>query len=899
VGEPSKSDAAPPSREIGGFELIEKIGQGGMGTVFKARQKSLDRIVALKILPPSVAKDAKFIERFQREARACARLNHPNIVQGVDVGKDSATGVWYFAMEIVDGPSVLKLLKTERVLQEERALEIARDVARALECACSHGIVHRDIKPDNILLTQNGEAKLADLGLARQINDDASLTQSGQAVGTPHYMAPEQVRGQTDKFDTRTDIYALGGTLFHLVTGQPPYAGETSAVIMARHLTDPVPRAHKVNPAVSEACSRLIERMMQKEREQRIQTPAELLAQIERILSGETTSARPPIKGHAVSRRKKEPVEKPGPSKTPLLLAGAGAVVVLLIVMVMAGSPPRPESKAAADARAALPLAPAPVDSSKESSKPGLRPANPGAAAATPLSTPAPVAATAESMPKSMLPAASEEPKVADAAETSATPVAAVPQEKPKPEAVPEKLTEWPLTDWPLAAIFTALRENSPTKALESVKDGHHAGKPAMLDAMKLLVAQREARIAALKTFVGKFVKLDTVKGPQNGKLASFENNMLNLEREIVINGESRGASKAAVAMDDLLPVCREKLAPTPSPASSTDWLAATLTGMAERQWDAADAALMKVNAGELRDILSAELKRTRVAELEARAAAAWAKILAHAAEATSQTKAKQLLEELAAFSKQFEASDFAAKPEIGAKIKELTESFERLSMGMDPRVLKLFKGRVINYDAKTQVITLGYDLQTKEQTEDFIDSMWAPPGDTTGITWKKGELKTFCKGTADRVFKMPQFASGSLNLQFDYRKPTFAWGRYEVEISLHGLDSAGKTPKASFKGTDKGAFFFVNGGEVKSNTDAPMFAKEGTLELSCQGATLSAKVNGKSVMEFALPKPNDHSGFWIGGGWDSGITFTRLQVSGRLDPAWLAKALEAVPKGR
>jgi hypothetical protein len=191
-------------------------------------------------------------------------------------------------------------------------------------------------------------------------------------------------------------------------------------------------------------------------------------------------------------------------------------------------------------------------------------------------------------------------------------------------------------------------------------------------------------------------------------------------------------------------------------------------------------------------------------------------------------------------------------------------------------------------------------DLQNKEQTEDFIDSMWAPPGDQTGLTWKKGELKTFCKGTADRVFKMPQFASGSLVMQFDYKKPTVSWKRYEVEISFWGMESTGKSTKFSFKGTDKGAFLFNgNGTELKSNTEEPMFTRDGTLELACLPNVLTAKVNGKLLIEYPIMKPNDHTGFWIGGGWDSGITFTKLQISGRLDHAWLSKALEAAPKAR
>ncbi len=280
---PVASGKLPSS--IGGFEFIAKIGQGGMGTVFKARQISLDRVVALKILPPSLAKDEKFIGRFQREARTSAKLNHPNIVQVISVGKDEPTGMWYFAMEYVDGPTLNHLLSTGP-LTEERALEIVRDVARGLECAEAQGIVHRDIKPDNILLTKTGDAKLADLGLARQTHDDASMTQSGQAVGTPNYMSPEQVRGRSDEIDHRSDLYALGATLFHLVAGRPPFSGETSAVIMSKHLTEKPPLANRINSAVSEECSRMIVRLMQKERERRFQSASELTAKITTMLDG-------------------------------------------------------------------------------------------------------------------------------------------------------------------------------------------------------------------------------------------------------------------------------------------------------------------------------------------------------------------------------------------------------------------------------------------------------------------------------------------------------------------------------------------------------------------------------------------------------------------------------------
>jgi serine/threonine protein kinase len=341
-------EASPTTRlkEIAGFEILGKLGQGGMGAVFKARQKSLDRIVALKVLPPKIAKDAKFIERFQREARASAKLNHPNIVQGIDVGNDPATGLWYFAMEYVDGPSLKKVLEEQKVIPEERALALVRDVAKALETIGTHHMVHRDIKPDNILITTRGETKLADMGLAKQMDEDASLTQSGQAVGTPHYMSPEQVRGKFEECDIRTDIYSLGATLFHLVTGKPPFTGATSALIMSMHLTEAPPKAIKANPAVSEGCSRLIEKMMQKKIEQRVQTPADLIQQIDKILSGElgesvtrgvhkTTGPRAPV----TERRRDSDSAKGNNNLIYAGIAAVALVVVLVFAMKGGGKP--------------------------------------------------------------------------------------------------------------------------------------------------------------------------------------------------------------------------------------------------------------------------------------------------------------------------------------------------------------------------------------------------------------------------------------------------------------------------------------------------------------------------------------------------------------------------------
>jgi tRNA A-37 threonylcarbamoyl transferase component Bud32 len=358
-------------KEIGGFELIGKIGAGGMGTVFKARQKSLDRIVALKILPPSIAKDQTFIERFLREARTSAKLNHPNIVQGIDVGHDPKANLYYFAMEFVDGPSLKGVQKKEHVIPEKRALEITHQVAAALECAQRAGIVHRDIKPDNILLTTNGNVKLADLGLARQQGaNDAGITLGGSTLGTPFYMSPEQVRGELAKVDVRSDIYSLGATLFHLVTGQPPYSGATSALIMSKHLTEAPPKPRELKPELSEACSKLILKMLEKDQRKRQQSATELSAEIELILQGEVVAGQPPAprnktgKHEPVAARSTTGRHRPVGGSDPKVpsvrrhrqqakpaLLGVGVLAVVVVVGIVALSAGGGSSKPQAPAK--------------------------------------------------------------------------------------------------------------------------------------------------------------------------------------------------------------------------------------------------------------------------------------------------------------------------------------------------------------------------------------------------------------------------------------------------------------------------------------------------------------------------------------------------------------------
>lgn len=279
-------------RELGDFEIIEKIGAGAMGAVFKARQKSLDRVVALKVLPPQLAKEnPSFIQRFLREARLSASLNHPNIVQGIDVGEDKS--LHYFAMEFINGETVGERFERKGKLPEDEVIEIGRQTALALAHAHEKGLVHRDIKPDNLMVTTEGShedagftVKVMDLGLARAIEDDASMTQSGQAVGTPYYISPEQAKGEKD-LDGSCDLYSLGGTLLHMVSGKYPYDGETGAVIMSMHLTAPVPNPRTLMPEMSAELAAVLKKLMAKKPEGRYASGETLAEDLQRMLNGQ------------------------------------------------------------------------------------------------------------------------------------------------------------------------------------------------------------------------------------------------------------------------------------------------------------------------------------------------------------------------------------------------------------------------------------------------------------------------------------------------------------------------------------------------------------------------------------------------------------------------------------
>ncbi|HSB63420.1 MAG TPA: serine/threonine-protein kinase [Thermoanaerobaculia bacterium] len=281
------ADTIPPGSRFGDYEILEELGAGGMGKVYRARDLTLDRLVALKTLARQLSADTDYVQRFLKEARAAARLNHPNIVQIYDFG--CVDSVYYLAMEFVDGHSLGTYLKRGH-FSESESIQIIRHACRALSVAHADGIVHRDIKPDNLMLTSRGDVKLVDLGIAKRLDEDQSLTQTGQAIGTPHYISPEQIRGQRD-IDPRADIYSLGATLYHLLTGHTPYPGSSGPIVMSMHLVEPLPDPRRFEASLTEGVCRVVRKMMAKNRDERYPDVYALDLDLYRLQCGETPQA--------------------------------------------------------------------------------------------------------------------------------------------------------------------------------------------------------------------------------------------------------------------------------------------------------------------------------------------------------------------------------------------------------------------------------------------------------------------------------------------------------------------------------------------------------------------------------------------------------------------------------
>lgn len=263
--------------DLPNIQLLKKLGEGAMGVVYKGMQISLERPVAIKILDPDLGKEKTFIDRFHQEARMLASLSHQNIVKGIDFG--SFGNLHYFVMEYLKAKTLGEIVSVHGPLEYKFAMNILNQMAQALDYAHKKGLVHRDIKPDNILLCDNKKAKLCDLGLAKWSKSNLDLTSVGTVIGTPYYLSPEQAQGEID-VDIRSDIYSLGATFFYILTGEPPYDGDRESVIHYRHIYDPPPKVSEVNSKLPAKLDILFEKIMNKDKGKRIQTPCELLIEL-------------------------------------------------------------------------------------------------------------------------------------------------------------------------------------------------------------------------------------------------------------------------------------------------------------------------------------------------------------------------------------------------------------------------------------------------------------------------------------------------------------------------------------------------------------------------------------------------------------------------------------------
>ncbi len=360
--------AEPIDIDIPGYQILEKCGSGGMGVVYKAKQLSMDRIVALKVLNERYSVNNEFVDRFIREARAAGKLNHPNVIHVHDISR--ANGRHYFSMEFIDGSSIKELLRAEKKIGYDKALDIILQCAKALEFAHENNIVHRDVKPDNIMVTRESIVKIADLGIAKTFEEAApSAKEHRRVMGTPHYMAPEQALGKT--IDHRVDIYSLGATFYHMLTGTTPFSGSTAHEILKAHIQESLPAIQELNPEVPDPVCFVIERMMAKLPEKRYANMSKVIEDIERVQSGVVAGIDRIEAGDSTIMRAVSSQDAPGTglteevtgTQTPIARMGLALVLTAIFAATVAGVVIFPQRMSRNNEAVQAPKPPAEVES--------------------------------------------------------------------------------------------------------------------------------------------------------------------------------------------------------------------------------------------------------------------------------------------------------------------------------------------------------------------------------------------------------------------------------------------------------------------------------------------------------------------------------------------------------
>ncbi|HSY75054.1 MAG TPA: serine/threonine-protein kinase [Dongiaceae bacterium] len=324
---PDKLFVPPPGHNdisgttLGNYKLIRKIAQGGMGVIYEATQINLDRKVALKILTAELATRPEFLQRFEREAKSAASLNHPGIVAVYDFGE--ADGRRFIIMEFIDGENLSEYISKRGKIPVENALAIVEQAAQALKAAAEKSIIHRDIKPSNLMLTRDGRVKVADMGLAKVLTENSELTMSSVSIGSPHFIAPEQA-GDSKNADHRVDIYSLGVTLLYFVTGKHAFDGDSPISVVLAHATKPLPTGADLGTELPEEVESLIRRMTAKNPDERYQTYDELLADLQLVQRGYLPMAAPETELPQENFQKKPGV---GFAVAIVLIAAIGGVV--------------------------------------------------------------------------------------------------------------------------------------------------------------------------------------------------------------------------------------------------------------------------------------------------------------------------------------------------------------------------------------------------------------------------------------------------------------------------------------------------------------------------------------------------------------------------------------------